>query len=62
MAQKRISRFLLNEKFSGLSGLSGQVPNYDVYNVKFVNPLGAMGRCIDHNTFHLFLVAKRTNI
>ena len=28
MAQKQISRFPLNEKFSGLSGLSGHVPNY----------------------------------
>ena len=28
MAQKQISRFPLNEKFSGLSGGSGHVPNY----------------------------------
>ena len=28
MAQKRISRFPLNEKFSRLSGLSRHVPNY----------------------------------
>ena len=28
MAQKRISRFPLDEKFSGLSGLIGHVPNY----------------------------------
>ena len=31
MARKRISRFLLNEKFSGLSGLSGHVPNYALH-------------------------------
>ena len=28
MAKKQISRFPLNEKFSGFSGLSGHVPNY----------------------------------
>ena len=37
MAQKQISRFPLNEKFSGLSGLSrlsGHVPNYDNFQQK----------------------------
>ena len=29
MAQKQISRFPPNEKFSGFSGLSGHAPNYD---------------------------------
>ena len=33
MAQKQISRFPLNEKFSELSGLSGHVPNYGLRHV-----------------------------
>ena len=42
MGQKQISRFPLNEKFRGLSGLSGYVPDYAIwiriqgYDINFV--------------------------
>ena len=48
MAQKQISRFPLNEKFSGLSvlrGLSGHVPNYE-YDITLQHKLSIYTPCV----------------
>ena len=46
MDQKQISRFPLNEKFSGLSGLTGHVTNYDISHLANTNENESMARAL----------------